>query len=110
MRSVNTAMFIDREISTDYKISTDNKVLVQIEKIREAQDEISRALNDMELKVGTIKFENKAGTYETALIVDEEILDECCEKICANTGSVKEAYGRLIEMGVFTKKSRKSRL
>ncbi len=36
---MNTAMFIDREISADYKISTDNKVLVQIEKIRQAQDE-----------------------------------------------------------------------
>ncbi len=107
---MNTAMFIDREISTDYKNSTDNKVLVQIEKIREAQDEISHALNDMEIKVGTVQFENKAGKYETALAVDEKILDECCEKICANIGLIKEAYGRLIEMGVFTKKSRRSRL
>lgn len=101
---MNAAIFIDRESTAD------NEALALVERIRIAQEEIYDAVRDLEITVGQVEFVKEADIHKLVLVVDEKILDECCEKAISNIHLVKETYRQLFEMGVLKKKSRESRL
>lgn len=101
---MNTAIFISGLCEHH------NEVLVQMDKIRCAQNEIADALRTLEIEVGNVEFKKENGACKPVLMVDEKILIECCQRMVENSNLIQETYGRLIEAGVFEKKSRCVRL
>lgn len=97
---MNEALFIRKNNEED------NDVLSEIRKIQRAQDEISKINATLESRVGNIEFQKDGEKCKAVLVIDEELLNECCEEISKEMYLIKEAYGRLLEMGVFEKKNR----
>lgn len=71
------------------------------QKIYDAQNEISDALRELQASVGEIEISEESSTAK--LVINEELLKQCHNRIVDNADLIRSCYEELIEKGLFEK-------